>query len=224
MPGPRSRPAVRELYQILWNEAAGDRAWWHQLSTDGGFEWTLPERIPGFGNVPGPIGLEVDGGGTAHLVGLGQDRGGRPALLYMTWDGQSWGERKVFPLDLVADEPVPGVSVAALPALGQLDAVFRGERTEGELQYINLWHTEREIPVAVMTPAPTVAARPTQISLPTATPLPLPTPTRSFGQMPPPGSGGSVTGLLPLLLAGGLAVLILAGAFGIVGFLRARRA
>jgi hypothetical protein len=209
--------------QILWNEATGDQAWWYQLSADGGIDWARPERVPGFGNVPGPIGLVADESGTTHLVGLGQDNGGAPALLYMTWDGQQWGERETFRLDLAPDEPVPGVSAAVLPALGQLDAVFRGQWGEvAGNQQITLWHTQRVVPVVVTTPRPTPTAQPTPTPLPTSTPMPLPTPTPSFGQGPPQSVGGSMGDLLPLLLPGGLAVLLVVGAFGL-GILRLRR-
>jgi hypothetical protein len=164
----------------------------------------------------------ADGSGTVHLVGLGQNNSEEPALIYMTWDGQRWGKRESFRLDLGEDEPLPGVAAAALPALGQLDAVLRGAEAEGEVQRTNLWHTVREIPVVVTTPVPTVTPQPTQTPVPTSTPSPLPTPTRTFSQAPPPVAGGSVADMLPLLLSGGLAVLILAGAFGI-GLFRARR-
>jgi hypothetical protein len=208
--------------QILWNEATGQQGWWHLWSTDGGANWTQPEPVPGFGNVPGPIGMLADGSGTVHLVGLGQDNDEEPALIYITWDGQRWGERESFQLDLMEDEPLPGVAVAALPALGQLDAVFRGAGTEGEVQRTNLWHSVREIPVVVTAPVPTITPRPTQTPVPTSTPPPLPTPTRTFSQAPPPSAGGSLADLLPLLLPGGLAALILAGAFSI-RLVRARR-
>jgi hypothetical protein len=209
--------------QLLWNEATGDQAWWHRWSTDGGMEWTRPERVPGFENVPGPIGLVADASGTAHLVGLGEDNDGVPVLLYMTSDGQQWGQQETFRLDLALDEPVPGVSAAVLSALGQLDVVFRGqEQGESEIPLTNLWHTERVVPIVVMTPVPTLTPQPTPTPLSTATPMALPTQTPSLSQAPPPGSGGSVVDLLPLLLPGGLAVLIVAGAFGL-GFLRTRR-
>jgi hypothetical protein len=209
--------------QLLWNEATGEQDWWHQWSTDGGTEWTRPERVPGFRNAPGPVGLVTGAGDTAHLVGLGQEDGGAPALLYMAWEGEQWGERETFRLDLALDEPVPGVSAAVLPALGQLDVVFRGQSEgEGEIQHTNLWHTERVVPVVVLTPVPTLTPQPTPTPRSTPTPMPLPTQTPSLSQAPPPGSGSSVVDLLPWLLPGGLAVLIVAGAFGL-GFLRTRR-
>ena len=209
--------------QMLWNEATGQREWWHLFSTDGGLEWTQPERVPGFGNVPGPIGMLADGSGTAHLVGLGQDNSEEPALIYMTWNGQRWSERESFRLDLVEDEPLPGVAAAALPALGRLDAILRGVGIEDEVQRTNLWHAVREIPTVVTTPVPTITPRPTQTPVPTSTPPPLPTPTRTFSQqVPPVVVGGSVADFLPLLLSGGLVVLILAGAFGLGLLIRAR--
>ena len=133
------------------------------------------------------------------------------------------GRAETFRLDQASDEPVPGVSAAVLPALGQLDAVFRGQREEvAGNQQITLWHTQRVVPVVVTTPLPTPTPQPTPTPLPTATPMPLPTPTPGFGQAPPQSVGGSMGDLLPLLIPGGLAVLIVAGAFGL-GLLRMRR-
>jgi len=209
--------------QLLWNEATGEQAWWHRWSIDGGTEWTRPERVPGFRNTPGPVGLVSGGGGTAHLVGLGQDDGGAPVLLYMAWDGEQWGEREAFRLDLALEAPVPGVSAAVLPALGQLDVVFRGQGEGGEgIQPTNLWHTRRGVPVVVATPVPTLTPQPTPTPLPTSTPMALPTPTPILSLEPPPDSSGSILDLLPFLLPGGLAVLIVAGAIGL-GLLRTRR-
>jgi len=118
---------------------------------------------------------------------------------------------------------VPGVSAAVLPALGQLDVVFRGQGEGGEgMQQTDLWHTQREVPVVVTTPVPTLTAQPTLTPTPISTPMAMPTSTPGFGQAPPPDSGGSLIDLLPFLLPGGLAVLIVAGAIGL-GLLRTRR-
>jgi hypothetical protein len=210
--------------QLLWNEGSGQREWWQLLSADRGQTWTEPERVPGFGGIPGPIGVLDGGNGTNHLVGLGKDGSEEPALIYMTWDGQSWGERESFRLDLVEEEPLPGVAAAAVSALGRLDTVLRGVGTDGEVQHTGLWHAAREIPVVITTPAPTITPLPTQTPVPTSTPLPLPTPTRTFGQAPPAITGGSMADMLPLVLSGGLAVLILAAAFGLGLLVRAWRA
>ena len=207
---------------LLWNEAAGGRAWWHKWSTNDGEAlrqgsgqgWTRPEQVRGFGEVPGPVGLASDGDGTLHLIGLGHDDAGEPALLYMTWDGENWGEREMFRLAL--DEGGESGAVAALlPALGRLDVAFRGEaKGEGETRQVGLWHTGRAVPTVVVTPAPTFTPHPTATPLPTPTPTVTPQPTPDFGSVLPPTASGSMDIPLPLLLGGGLAAVIVAGAFG----------
>ena len=208
---------------LLWAETAGEAAWWHQWSSDGGLTWTRPERVAGFANVSGPARVLADGSGTVHLVGLGYDESGEPALVYPAWDGQRWAEREQFRVDLAMDKPMPGVSAALLPALGQLDVVLRGEsKNTGEGTQMHLWHTGRSVPAVIVTPVPASTPRPTPTSLPTSTPSILPTPTPSFGAVPPAASGSSMADLLPLLIPGGLAALLVAGAFG-AGLLRAKR-
>jgi hypothetical protein len=207
---------------LLWNEATGENASWHQYSADGGLGWTRSERVPGLGTVPGPVGLMVNGSATMHLMGLGLVSG-EPALLYIVWDGQRWGRRDVFHLDLAGDTPVAGISAALLPTLGQLDVVLRGEREDAsKAMYTSLWHTERAVPAAVATPVPTSTPRPTETPLPTPVPTIAATPTSSFSTAPPQSSGGSVAELLPVLVPGALAVLVVAGGLAL-RFLRQRR-
>jgi hypothetical protein len=142
----------------------------------------------------------------------------------MTWSGQRWSERELFRLDLATDTPMTGVSAALLPASGQLDVVFRGEGKEvGEVMHRDLWHTGRAVPAVVITPMPTFTPRPTPTPLPTPVPTTHATPTPSFSTAPPQSSEGSMTDLLPLLLPGGLAAVIVAGAFGAGLLVRARR-
>jgi hypothetical protein len=206
---------------LLWNERAGETAWWHQWSADGGLTWTRAERVAGLGSMSGPARLIADGSGTIHLAGLGSDDSGEPALEYSAWDGQRWTERELFRLELGLDQPVPGASVALLPALGQLDVVFRGEAKDiGEGTQMHLWHTGRLVPAVSVTPVPAFTPRPSPTPLPTSTPSILPTATPSFSSAPPASASSSTADLLPVLIPGGLAALIVAGAFGL---LRARR-
>lgn len=200
---------------LLWTETAGENACWHRWSTDGGLTWSRTERVPGFGNVPGPVGVMGDASGTVHLVGLGQDTLGAPALLYTAWDGQRWGEWDTYRLDVAVDESVPGVSAVLLPALGRLDVVFR-DKGGGEdgTEVTRLWNTGRTVPTVVVTPVPTFTPRPTATPLPTPVPTAFATPTPSFGTAPPQNAEGSIADLLPVLVPGGLAVLIVVGAFG----------
>jgi hypothetical protein len=199
---------------LLWNETAGEGAWWHQWTVDGGEGWVRAERVPGFGNVPGPVGLAPDGAGTLHLVGLINDEAGGPVLLYATWDGGRWGERETFRLELDGGEP--GVAAMVLPALGRLDVALRGTAGGGEeTAQVDLWHTRRAVPTVVVTPVLAPIPQPTATLLPTPTPTMTPRPTPDFGRALSPTSGGSMPASLPLLLGGGLAALIVVSAFAL---------
>jgi hypothetical protein len=199
--------------QVLWNEANGQRAWWYRGSADGGETWTRPERVPGFGTVPGPAGLIAEGNGALHLVGLGQEDNGEWALRYATWDGDRWSLPEMFPLNLEKVEP--GVTAGLLPALRRLEVIFRAE-LEGEVgtTQLGLWHTGRLVPTVAVTPVPTFVPRPAVTLSPTPVLAPDPTSAPGLSSAPTPTAGGSLPLPLPLLLAGGLAVLIVAGVLG----------
>jgi hypothetical protein len=206
---------------ILWNDATEPHAWWHQASTDGGESWTRPERVPGFGDVPGPVALMDSGNEALHLAGLGQDSSGEAVLIYTVWDGGQWTTPEAFHLDL--DSVEPGLSASLLPALGRLDVAFRGaEKTEEGMTQIGLWHSDRLVPTVVVTPAPPLVLHPTATPSPTPEPTATPVPTPNLSGAPPPSTGGSSALPLPLLLAGGLAVLLVAGTFG-ANLLKVRR-
>lgn len=235
---------------LLWQEAYGGNTW-HRWSADAstaltgtGWEgWTRGERVPGLGNVPGPLGVAADGAGTLHVAGLGQDDAGEPALLHIIWEdpaelttsGGRWDRQETVRLNLEPGDP--GMSIALQPALGLLDAVFRGRacgawesgasESEGTSQAaaaaaMDLWHMGRAIPPVIVTPPAVASARPTATPLPTPTPQPAPTPTPDLSAGSSPAGGGSTELPIPLLLGGGLAGLIVAGVFGI-RFLSVRR-
>jgi hypothetical protein len=110
-----------------------------------------------------------------------------------------------------------------MPALGQLDAIFRGRTgSDGETQQVKLWHAQRTVPTVVATPVPAYAPQPT--STPTALPAPTipPTPSPELGGAPPSPAERSAVDMLPILVPGALSVLLVAGAFAVT-LVRARR-
>jgi len=204
---PRVAAPPTGQVHVLWGEASSSAGWMHQWSVDGGASWTRPERVVRFSGVPGPVGLAKDGVGRLHLVGVGKDDAGEPALLYTTWAGESWGELETSRLPPgVSGEA--GAAVALRPALGQLDVTFRGgvEGEGGELQ-VDVFYAGRSVPAVEVTPVPALtpqpALEPTPGPTPAATLTPRPTVNPAAPSPAPPSiSLGPVT--LPLMSLGGL--------------------
>jgi hypothetical protein len=222
---------------VVWTEAPYPGAWWHQWSEDGGQSWTLAEPVPGFMSVAPPTSLVTGGGEAIYLTGLGTDDAELPALLFATWDGQRWRADQPFRLDL--SDADSGVSVAVEMSLQRLDVIFRGHTETGEAAGdMQLWHSWRQIPLAGATPAATSenAAEPEPLSTsattpgaavaqtpgaaPSSTPGPSATPRLGTTSAAPPSNSASLP--TPLLVAGGLAAVIVAGGFA-MGLLRSRR-
>ena len=220
---------------ILWNEVTGQQPWWHSWSADGGLVWTRSERVPVSGDLSAPTSLLADGKGTLYLVGVGHEDNGRQSLLFSTWDGQRWAASEASSLDM--DSLEPGAAATLATDLQRVDVIFRGEaRAEEGMGWAQLWHTGRQISAVdvqpVLTETASSAATPSQTALPTLdspqTSVTAPNPT----QMPPTtsvpaatssstpsfdatrpdttGSSGSISAAL--LVSGGLAALIVAGA------------
>lgn len=215
---------------LLWSEATGENTWWHAWSPDGGQGWTRPQRVQGFEDVPGPVGLIADSAGVLHLVGLGQDENKEPVLLHVTWAGLGWGYWETFHLEM--DYCEPGVAITLVPSLRQLDVTFRGKATEqAETASIGLWHTARIIPTTTITLTstfqapiekfhPPVESQSEALTAPPTVTQPLttttaPEPPLYSGDAPPPIAGGDTDTSIPLFLAGGLAILLVSGVLGI---------
>lgn len=208
---------------LLWQEVNGQGTCWHRLSSDAGQSWMRPERIPGFSNVSAPVRLIADGDGALHLVGRGIDGEGLPTLLYATWDGGRWGTPEAFRLEV--DGVEDGIGAAIVPTLFRLDVLFRGragQSGEAEERQVDLWHVGRLVPTVAVTPAPTYVPQPT--ATPTTTPLPTttarPTPSSSA---PSPSTDQDTDLLLPILLAGGGALLIVGAVVGTRVLMAGRR-
>ncbi len=199
---------------LLWNEVTTKQALWHRWSSNGGDGWTRAERIPGFDNLSGPVGGKADSGGGLHLAGVGQDSNGRPVLWYAVWDGQRWEEQQPLSLELTGYEP--GVATTLSLAPDQMHVILRATAGgQEEAKQIGLWYTGRTIAVPAVIPVPTFTPRPTATPSPSPIPTTPPRPAPSFSTVPPPAATGKVAdGFLPLLMAGGLAALIVAGVVG----------
>jgi hypothetical protein len=162
---------------LLWNAATGSRTWFHrwtgstvQRNTTGSASdsavegqnawggWTRPEQVPGFGNVPGPLGLVADEGGTLHMTGLARNQSGETALLYVTWSEGRWGEPETQPLEVKSAEQ--GVAVAQQPGVAQLDIALRALARHGEDPQVGVWHSRRMISTTIASVGLSLLAQP----------------------------------------------------------------
>ena len=217
---PQVVTAAEGRVHLVWREASERGGWWHRYSSDAGETWEGPERVAGFEDVVVPVRLMADDNGALHLAGLEPDRLGSGTLLHATWDGGRWSSPEAFRLEVDGVEEGLGASLA--PALRRLDVMFRseGQEEDGTAQAA-LWYTGRDVPVVAVTPAPVYVPQPTPTPLPTASPAPTAMPTPDFGDAP--GTGEEPDLFLPILLAGGLAALLIVGAIAATRLVRARR-
>jgi hypothetical protein len=218
---PRIAAPLPGQAHLLWNEVADKGGWTHRWSADYGASWSTQQQVVGFRDVSGPVGLTADGAGTLHLVGLGQDEAGEPALIYSTWSSGdeplmngaegSWGQLETFRLEYV-DDSIPGAAVALAGAQGRLNVAFRAEvESEGDLRPA-VFYVDRSVPPVEEEPEPSYTPMPTVTPTPGPTPTPRPTPRPTVSAQPPEAgppalSLGPIT--LPVTALGGLGVATL---------------
>ena len=200
---------------LLYARASGGGIWHRAPGTEGeagnGRGWRAAVRVPGWDGAAGPYALTISGpatgpGGTLHLVGA--DAAGE-SLLHTTFDGARWSALETVPLKLAVDIPL-GVAAAAPPDGGRLGVAFRalaaGEAGEPRSSIFSMVRT---IPTEETSPAPIPAAT----SMPDAPPTPTPEPETTLSPTPDltgvPAASGSLPD--PLLLGGGLAVVVVVG-------------
>jgi hypothetical protein len=226
---PQLATSTTDQVHLVWNEATQDAAWWDSQFAVDSKRWMRPERIQALNNVPGPVSLVADRSGGLHLVGVGLDDAAEPALIYTSWDGAHWSDREAFRLE--TGRLLPGVAAALQPDRGRLEVAIRSATEElEESEQIHVWHTARSVltetadltstpPITPEqttgegeTPSePTASLTSTKTSAPTAT-LGVPL---DIGGAPPPGASGFAAMTEPLLLAGGLAALLVVGILGL---------
>jgi hypothetical protein len=221
-------PVPGEVH-VLWNQVDGG-GWTHRWSLDYGQTWTYQQQVRGFRDVPGPAGLRTDGAGNLHLVGLGPNEQGAPALHYgvWRWEEERWEQQDPFSVD-PARETMPGVAAALTAGEGRLDVAFRA-RMPGESAgqtRPDVVHARRAVAVVTEEQEPAYTPVPTVTPLPTATPAPTPSPRAPVEAAPPPSGPPSVTFgplSLPLMAMGGigLALIIVLGVLATRGARRGR--
>ena len=207
---------------LLWQDVGRTGIWWHRWLVDvssqsGGTDawagWTRDQQVVGMRDVVGPVAWIPDGDGKLHLVGIRPSSESAPALIYTEWTDGNWEPREPLALDIEPGE----VAAALQPQLGRLDVLIEGRAltAEATLQP-ELWHTSRAVSststITVIVPGQPLTPTPT----PTPTSEPIVTATPDLRSGPPPvATSNPLPFSMSLLLAGGLAAVIVVVAFGL---------
>ena len=178
-------------------------------SNDGGLHWASPAQVQGFEHVSGPIDLVSDHGGKLYLGAVGQTQNSESAFIYAEWTAPGWSRSENVALN---QNPVMGNSsaMALAPETGDLVLSMRlwifDQQNRGLFQ---IAATGREVPVTLITPAPTFTPQSTSTPFPTATSQPTVTPRPQLSDNAQLTEATS-QGMSPLVLGGVLAAVIVA--------------
>jgi hypothetical protein len=249
---PRAVPDGLGGVHLFWAEEAGVRGWWHQRMIPTGSEASeqtiRPSRVPGFSDTLGPIGIVGDGALDLHVVGLTTDSSDESALIHLSWTGDpeadngseagagEWGRLETYRLHPPA--VARGVAAALEPGSEPLSLFYLSAQSavdsnaEDADQQAGVWHTSRAVSVTVLAEE----LRPVMRLLVPEPVTPTPVgddaiatePASAAGQgdyaaAPPPESDSMSELLLPVLVGGGLAAVIVVGAFGTRLLAKSRR-
>ncbi len=203
--------------------------------------WMRAARIPGFNDVEGPPAMVGDGVVGVQVVGLGLDRAGEPALLHQSWSTEvdismeeaesgeagvqeegRWAGLETYRLD--PPPSVAGVSAVFQLQPARLDVLYRAETPVGEgATQPGLWHTSRAISTTVLSPevealverrVGEAPADGSPLNGPTDEEVVPPRPTEEAATLPPSPAQDQAQAVPALVISGGLATLIVIGAFG----------
>jgi hypothetical protein len=221
------RITVNGLNQVhlVWQDGDEGRVWWHrwlpnaatQTEADVEWEgWSRVQQLSGTRGVEGPIAMLADGEGTVHWLGLDPEEDAAPILIHLQWKDERWEEQESLTLQQEFRAGEVGVAAALSPELGHLDVLFAGEVVMSEATpQAELWHSGRRVPSAAPFHVASLDSLATPTPLATSTPNQLVTPTPDLRAGPDPVARSSTLSLMTsLLIAGGLAAVVLIGFVG----------
>jgi hypothetical protein len=178
--------------------------------------------VAGFEQVSGPLSLVGASADRMYLVGLGRGSSGTASLLYTQWAGSGWGVTESDSLAQPADRA--NEPVAAVSNQGRLGAMLRMDKLRSDGSSIKApLGTFRVIEPVQLQPLPTFTPVATNTPAPTVTPEPVLTPEPAVATAMPSEASGSAPAPNSLVIAGGLAlVVIVIGAVLAFAFFRRR--
>jgi len=128
---------------VFWVDESTTRALWHRRSSDGGDTWTSAQAVPGIISLQGVPDLVTDGTGGVYVIGAILTDSGEGLARYAAWNREdlAWSEASSLRIGS-PHKLLKAVSLALLPASGELHALLRVEATEPE-PVQGLLHTYR---------------------------------------------------------------------------------
>jgi hypothetical protein len=206
---------------VVANETIGGGTW-HRWSRDGGTTWLRAQRISDFERFRGQLGVLSSAPEVLHLAGVSADGTHGLQLVYAVWDGQGWEHYDPVSIDQI--DSVLTVVGAASPLPDRMDLVLHGQQeSTGGTVLSGLWHVGRALPAVQVEPLPTWTPVPQPTVTPTPTATPSPVPDVQWEEAPPSVAQSEGDVSLPVLLAAGLAGIIVLGVLGVRQFLVAQR-
>ena len=208
--GPADHPrllatGVDQVHRTWVTHALNKLELWHQLSVDGGVNWSDSQRVLDTTTGLAPSVALVSGGNDeVFLTGIERTAASSPGLFYLRWDGGGWVDRERLVLGYAAGEDAGAVGVL-LPS-ADLASFFRVTTGSNDGSHYVVGYTQRPVTAGAVAVLPTFTPLPndTPVPVPTAeaTLRPSPTPNLNSDQTPPPSNtfwlqiGGIFGGML----------------------------
>ncbi|MBN1400111.1 MAG: exo-alpha-sialidase, partial [Anaerolineae bacterium] len=177
--GAYDRPSLAvsapDRVHLLWTNAPARDTLWHRWSSHGGARWETVAGVAGLRNLTGGYAAADDSLTALHVLALGRDAVGEPALLHARWlDSEDRWEQEATSRLGWGLEPGEAAAAALAPEMGQLAIVLGVSMLdEADDSAQALIYRQRAVGARTVDVNPYRTPQPT----PTATPSPTPTAT-----------------------------------------------
>jgi hypothetical protein len=112
---------VHRIWQTV--DGGGPGLYWHDVSSDGGLNWSPAQVVPVQSITSGLPAAALDAAGGLHLIVAGEDTYADPILYHTRWDEQGWHIAPALSLHGKAGATIKGVWAAVSDA-GQLGVIL----------------------------------------------------------------------------------------------------
>ncbi|MDI6696127.1 MAG: hypothetical protein QME21_13860 [Anaerolineales bacterium] len=228
------------LHRFWLSPTATGTSIFQDFSNDGGVNWSLPSNLTGLGEIPQAVVPYVDFSDRLGMVQIFANPVGKLAIKDQTREGENWKIEDVLDLYLQSENVLP--LLAAAKGLDERLFVLYTDKVPDTLEAVGPWQillqirnksSASAIPTSVETTGPSSTSSPEATSAqpvviqatisPSVTPAPdalTPTPIATAPILNPQGPGSANGTTMGLVLAGGVAVMVV---LAFVAYTRIRR-